>query len=264
MSATGTAPARVKTGRTDVLATAYVKQGKTLDCAGQLGAEPADVKLTIDWRPWGWIRRRRTSMHPPCGVPDRRALPADGAIPVAPARGWLLMLDEEKHDVPVARVTDVYRAARCCWKTASTAPCWASRGRRSYRPGPRPRCRLEKGAVAIEASANNCAMAERPLPPGVTLAQCTVFSGSDKGASWGPGMALAWKNKTLRINLRPDGRCGVDDGAGQWFGSFVPANYWYYLRIRLEKDEVLAEVSPDNRLWEVIHAFRGASSRATR
>ena len=98
-------------------------------------------------------------------------------------------------------------------------------------------------------------MIQRPLPPGVTLAQCAVFSGTDKGASWGPGMALAWKNKTLRINLRGEGRCGVDDGAGQWFGSFVAPNYWHYLRIRVEKNDVLAEASPDNRLWETIHAL---------
>ena len=120
---------------------------------------------------------------------------------------------------------------------------------------PKTSLALKKGAVVIEASANNCAMIERPLPPGVTLAQCAIFSGTDKGASWGPGIALAWKNKTLRINLRGEGRCGVDDGAGQWFGGFVAANYWHYLRIRVEKNEVLAEASPDNRLWETIRAL---------
>ena len=47
----------------------------------------------------------------------------------------------------------------------------------------------------------------------------------------------------------------MDDGTEQWFGSFVTQNYWYYLRIRMEKDEVIVEVSPDNRLWEVLHVF---------
>ena len=32
-------------------------------------------------------------------------------------------------------------------------------------------------------------------------------------------------------------------------------NYWYYLRICAEKDAVFAEVSPDNRLWEVLRVF---------
>jgi hypothetical protein len=89
----------------------------------------------------------------------------------------------------------------------------------------------------------------------VTLVQCAVFSGTDKGASWGPGLALVWKNKPLRINLRAEGRYGVDDGAGQWFGSFVAPNYWYYLRIRVEEDQVVAEASPDGRLWETIQAL---------
>ena len=70
---------------------------------------------------------------------------------------------------------------------------------------PRASLKLAQGAITIEASANNFAMAERPLPPGVTLVECMVFSGTDKGALWGPGLAIVWKNKPLRINLRAEG-----------------------------------------------------------
>ena len=61
---------------------------------------------------------------------------------------------------------------------------------------PRASLKLAKEAITIEASANNFAMAERPLPPGVTLVECMVFSGTDKGASWGPGLAIVWKKMT--------------------------------------------------------------------
>ncbi len=63
---------------------------------------------------------------------------------------------------------------------------------------PKATLKLDGGAIRIEASANNFALTERPLPPGVTLVECGVYSGSDKGASWGPGIALVWKNKPLR------------------------------------------------------------------
>ena len=43
----------VKTDRKDVLATAYVKQGKTLISLASWAPEPDDVKLTIDWHALG-------------------------------------------------------------------------------------------------------------------------------------------------------------------------------------------------------------------
>jgi hypothetical protein len=246
----------VRTGRKDVLATAYVKKGKTLVALASWASEPADVKLTVDWQALG-LDPAKASFYAPAvpGFQMAALFKPNEKIPVAPTRGWLLILDEQKHDVPAARVVDVYRnhvllledrfdraALGSPWKTIL-----------SSRPG--ASLKVEKGAVAIEAPGNHCAMIERPLPPGVTLAQCAVFSGTDAGASWGPGLTLVWKNKTLRINLRAGGQCGVDDGAGQWLGNSVSRNYWYYLRIRVEKDAVLAEVSLDNRLWETVHVL---------
>ena len=81
--------------------------------------------------------------------------------------------------------------------------------------------------------------------------------------SWGPGLTLVWKNKTLRINLRAGGQCGVNNGAGQWLGDSVSRNYWYYLRIRVEKNAVLAEVSLDNRLSETVHVLPRTNFRVT-
>jgi hypothetical protein len=246
----------VKTGRKDVLATAYVKRGKALIALASWAPDPADVKLAIDWRALG-LDPARAALYAPAmsRVQPAALFRPEEQIPVAPARGWLLILDEAKHDVPAARLTDVQRDRVPLLEDRFDRAVLGEPWKTAVSSRPKTSLKLDGGNVVIEAPANNCAMIERPLPPGATLAQCAVFSGTDKGASWGPGMTLAWKNKTLRINLRGEGRCGVDDGAGQWFGSFVAANYWYYLRIRLERDKVLVEVSPDNRLWEVLHVF---------
>ena len=174
---------------------------------------------------------------------------------MAPARGWLLILDETKHDVPVARVIDVYRDRVLLFEDHFDRGVLAEPWKAVVSSRAQTSLKIDKGHVAIDAPANNCALIERPLPPGVTLAQCAVFSGTDKGASWGPGLALAWKNKSLRINLRAKGGAAWTTAPSNGSGSFVAQNYWYYLRIRMEKDEVIVEVSPDNRLWEVLHVF---------
>ena len=91
--------------------------------------------------------------------------------------------------------------------------------------------------------------------PGAALAQCSIFTGSDKGATWGPGLALLWRDKVVRINLRAEGRFGVDDGPHFTFAGFVAPESWYHLRVRVEPKEVLAEASSDGKLWYPLQTF---------
>jgi hypothetical protein len=200
----------VRTDRKDVLATAYVKRGKTLVALASWAAEPVDVKLSVDWRALG-LDPAKTSFYAPPVPGFQRAtlfLPNE-TIPVAPTRGWMLILDEQKHDIPVARVIDVYRDHVLLLEDRFDRAALGEPWKRILSSQPGTSLKIEKGTVAIEASANHCALIGRPLPPGVTLAQCAVFSGTDGGASWGPGMTLVWKDKTLRINLRSGRQCGV-------------------------------------------------------
>jgi hypothetical protein len=246
----------VRTGRQDVLATAYVKKGKTLVALASWAAEPADVKLSVDWQALG-LDPAKTSFYAPAvpGFQTAALFHPNEKIPVAPTRGWLLILDQQEHDVPVARVMDVYRDHVLLLEDRFDRAALGESWKKILSSRPEASLKIEKVAVVINAPANHCAMIERPLPPGVTVAQCAVFSGTDGGASWGPGMTLVWKDRALRINIRDGRECGVDDGTSQWFGGSLSHNYWYYLRIRLEKDTVLAEVSLDNRLWETIHSL---------
>ena len=74
-----------------------------------------------------------------------------------------------------------------------------------------------------------------------------MFTGTDKGATWGPGLALLWPKGVIRVNLRAEGRFGVDDGRDFAFPGFVAPSAWFHLRIRLLEKEILVEASGDGR-----------------
>ncbi len=83
----------VRTGRTDVLATSYVREGQTLVALASWAPDTASVRLQVDWKALGLDRSRVTIVAPP--IPDFQPAatfrPGD-TIPVPPGRGWLLEL----------------------------------------------------------------------------------------------------------------------------------------------------------------------------
>jgi hypothetical protein len=85
-----------------------------------------------------------------------------------------------------------------------------------------------------------------------------VSSGSDQGASWGPGLALVWPGKLLQFQLRSDGGMGISDGARETVAR--PATprrrNWNHLRVRFEADQVVVECSAGGLLvWEQVHTL---------
>lgn len=246
----------VKTGHKDILATAYVKRGKALIALASWAPEPVDCRLDLDWPQLGLESQKAHFYAPALEGIQMPALfkPAD-AIPVLPARGWMLIVDTEPHTVPAGTTADVYQGLDLLLEDQFDRPDlgepWkrflSSRGGASLKTG--------AGGLSIAALANCFAFVERPLPPGTRLVECSVFSGDDKGATWGTGMTLVWPNKALRINLRAEGRLGVDDGADFIFGGVSAPNSLYRLRIRLDDKQVCAEVSPGGKLWYPIHSY---------
>jgi hypothetical protein len=83
----------VKTGREDVLATAFVREGRTAVALASWAKEPVDVRLAIDWKALGLDPSRVRIIAPGIeGFQEARAFGADEAIPVQPGKGWLLVL----------------------------------------------------------------------------------------------------------------------------------------------------------------------------
>ena len=86
----------VKTGRRDILATAYVREGKTLVAVASWAAKRESVKLQIDWKALGLDPAKATCTAPRIKdfQPAAKFSPS-AEIPVEPGRGWLLILREE-------------------------------------------------------------------------------------------------------------------------------------------------------------------------
>jgi hypothetical protein len=86
--------APVKTGRDDVLATSYVRHGKTLIALASWAPQTTTVKLHIDWKALG-IKPGKATLKAPAIAnfqPAAEFKPGE-AIPVEPGNGWLLILE---------------------------------------------------------------------------------------------------------------------------------------------------------------------------
>jgi hypothetical protein len=83
----------VKPSQTDVLATAYVKNGSALIALASWAKEPVNCRLEIDWKTLG-LNPQKAKLYAPAIEdfhPERTFNPAD-SIPVEPGKGWLLIL----------------------------------------------------------------------------------------------------------------------------------------------------------------------------
>jgi hypothetical protein len=93
----------VQTGLTNVLATVYRKPGRSFIALGSWAAAEQRVGLSFDWKALGFDPKRARLYAPPIKdlQPERSWKPGD-LIPVAPKRGWFLVLDEIARPAPVA------------------------------------------------------------------------------------------------------------------------------------------------------------------
>ena len=92
----------VKTDHKDVLATAYVKQGKTLISIASWAPEDAAVRLAIDWRAVG-IDPAKAALTAPevSGFQPAARFSPDDPIPVPKGKGWLLLLSGGQSRMPL-------------------------------------------------------------------------------------------------------------------------------------------------------------------
>ena len=105
----------------------------------------------------------------------------------------------------------------------------------------------------IMAYENTCAFAERPWPAGATAVQCLIDPGTDKSASWGPGLALVFGNNLVRFYLRPGKSAfGIFSSGGENETGTLAAGKPYHLRLTLRPPRVVCEASLDGQKWELI------------
>jgi hypothetical protein len=86
----------VRTGRGDILATAFVGRKRTLIAVGSWAKERVDVRLAVDLRRLG-IDPQRARFRMPAveAFQEGRDFRGDPVVPVDPGRGFLLIVEEE-------------------------------------------------------------------------------------------------------------------------------------------------------------------------
>ena len=165
----------VRSGRNDVLATAYVREGKTLVALASWANEPANCRLSIDWRALG-LDPAKACLRAPAMTgfqPPALFRPAE-KIPVYPGRGWLLVVEHAKGDVVAPAPRDAYENRPLLVEDRFDRAALGEPWKTSLSSQPKTALKLASQAIVCEAYANGCAFAERPLPPGSAIVQCVV------------------------------------------------------------------------------------------
>ena len=84
----------VRTNRDDVLATSYVRDGRTMVALASWAPDTTTVNLEIDWRALGLDRGKVRITAPAIrDFQEARTFPSTRGIPVAPGKGWLIVIE---------------------------------------------------------------------------------------------------------------------------------------------------------------------------
>ena len=245
----------VKTGRDDVLATVYRRDGQTLVAVASWAPKVAQVSLTIDFQQLG-LDPAKSHLYAPriAGFQGEVLFPTTAAIPVVPGRGWLFIVDEKEH--PLAAPADPFAGRTLLWEEPLVENRWDAAWKVTQSQQPGTGIDVADSTIRVSAAANAAVYLERPIPAGVRLATCSINQSTDGGASWGPGMTLVWPDgKVLRVNLRAEGRFGVDDGHRQVLEGVNLPNTSTQLTIQLDEQEVLVRAYQELQGWQELARF---------
>ena len=88
----------VTTDVNNILATAYVKNDKTLISVASWNPDPAKCHLKIDWKKLG-LDKNKSQLYAPAirDFQQEMVFGTDDPIPVLPGKGWLFIIDNKKY-----------------------------------------------------------------------------------------------------------------------------------------------------------------------
>ena len=213
------------------------------------------VPLSIDFEQLG-LDPAKTHLYAPRipGYQGEVVFQPDASIPVVPGRGWLFMVDEEEH--PLAAPADPFAGRSVLWEERLVDNRLAAEWKVVLSQQPGTAIDVADGEIRISAAANAAVYLERSMPAGARLVACSIDQRSDGGASWGPGMTLMWPDgKVLRVNLRAEGRYGVDDGQRQILEGVNLPNTWTQLTIQLDDQDVVVRAYQELQGWQELARF---------
>lgn len=106
--------------------------------------------------------------------------------------------------------------------------------------------------VKLTAAANHHACIERGISS-LKMARCTIYTGTDKGATWGPGLSIHWPNGCIKINIRHNSTFG-----GYFNGAYnidigkTKENTEYTLRVRATRNAYIGEVKDGGKWYTIL------------
>ncbi len=115
---------------------------------------------------------------------------------------------------------------------------------------------------------NTAVYAEYALSEGVALVETSIDAGTDVSGFWGPGIALIWKDRTVKFNMRPGNEAGSKNNGAWRFTVYdgkrentraggkdnVDFDKTWYLRLRIEDTKVYCEARPVDGKWKTYEA----------
>lgn len=114
---------------------------------------------------------------------------------------------------------------------------------------------INEGKVGeIMALANTAVYAEREFAKGTKVVMATVTPGTDRSSSWGPGLALVFKDKTVKINVRGgEHKIGFYDGKNDTGGINMGDVQTVLLKMELKEGRLEASASVDGgKEWKPV------------
>ena len=118
---------------------------------------------------------------------------------------------------------------------------------------PRTSFQNEGKVGEIMAGENTFAFAERTWPTDGVAVECQVDPGTDKSASWGPGLAMVFGEEITKFYLRPGKGCfGLYSHEGEKELGKLEGDKPYVLRMTLSGNKIRCEASTNGRKWERI------------
>jgi hypothetical protein len=117
----------------------------------------------------------------------------------------------------------------------------------------------------IYTPANSSVYAERALPDGTRAVEATIDPGTDRSESWGPGMAIMFKDRSLKLFIRTAGsggdgkpRISAWDGAKELVtlgkAGGVRLDKPVSLRIRIEGQTARLDARQAPEPWAALHS----------
>jgi len=240
-----------------VKATVWKKADATMVAVANFSKEPKQAALEIDWKALGRDPAKAKLYFPAMTVPKQRAALREvraeergaelrsanaergtefrATFPLQPYAGAVFIIDEKPHDIaaPAAEALgtiildeDFTRGLDKSWKPVIS-------------PRAKDAGKLDAGYV-LQMPANLHGYLERALPAEAAAASARIWQdGNDQGQQWGPGLAVVWPDgKTLRANVRHDGRLTVSANGSEDFPASITARAPVEFTIRWDKDSV--------------------------